>query len=102
MGVNELVLGAPWVVGGGGMVGGVSLDCVFTSTGESGIVECFSVRSGTHTTGTYQFISSSTPAPTKNLKANTRSEPFQHLLQKITPDYLLQHALPKLYHLNLT
>lgn len=28
------------------MVGGVSLDCVFTSTGESGIVECFSVRSG--------------------------------------------------------
>lgn len=44
VGVNELVLGAPWVVGGGGMVGGVSLDCVFTSTGESGIVECFSVR----------------------------------------------------------
>lgn len=28
------------------MVGGVSLDGVFTSTGESGIVECFSVRSG--------------------------------------------------------
>lgn len=46
VGVNELVLGAPWVVGGGGIVGGVSLDCVFTSTGESGIVECFSVRSG--------------------------------------------------------
>lgn len=46
VGVNELVLGAPCVVGGGGMVGGVSLDGVFTSTGESGIVECFSVRSG--------------------------------------------------------
>lgn len=44
VGVNELVLGAPCVVGGGGMVGGVSLDGVFTSTGESGIVECFSVR----------------------------------------------------------
>lgn len=27
-------------------MGGVSLDGVFTSTGESGIVECFSVRSG--------------------------------------------------------
>lgn len=38
----------------------------------------------------------------KNFKANTRSEPFQHLLQKITPDYLLQCALPKLHHLNLT
>lgn len=48
MGVNELVLGAPCVVGGGGIVGGVSLDCVFTSTGESGIVECFSVRSVTY------------------------------------------------------
>lgn len=45
VGVKELVLGAPWVVGGGGIVGGVSLDCVFTSTGESGIVECFSIRS---------------------------------------------------------
>lgn len=45
VGVNELVLGAPCVVGGGGIVGGVSLDCVFTSTGESGIVERFSVRS---------------------------------------------------------
>lgn len=48
MGVKELVLGAPWVVGGGGIVGGVSLDCVFTSTGESGIVECFSMRSETY------------------------------------------------------
>lgn len=52
VGVNELVLGAPWVVGGGGIAGGVSLDCVFTSTGESGIVECFSVRSGNATRNT--------------------------------------------------
>lgn len=44
VGVNELVLGAPCVVGGGGMVGGVNLDCVFTSAGESGMVESFSVR----------------------------------------------------------
>lgn len=52
VGVNELVLGAPWVVGGGGIAGGVSRDCVFTSTGESGIVECFSVRSGNATRNT--------------------------------------------------
>lgn len=45
VGVKELVLGAPCVVGGGGMVGGVNLDCVFTSAGESGMVERFSVRS---------------------------------------------------------
>lgn len=45
MGVNELVLGAPCVPGGGGMVGGVNLGCAFTSAGESGMVEGFSVRS---------------------------------------------------------
>lgn len=45
VGVKELVRGAPCVVGGGGMVGGVNLDCVFTSAGESGMVERFSVRS---------------------------------------------------------
>lgn len=44
VGVKELVLGAPCMVGGGGIVGGVNLDCDFTSAGESGIVECFSVR----------------------------------------------------------
>lgn len=47
VGVKELVLGAPCVLGGGGMVGGVNLDCVFTSAGESGMVERFSVRSAT-------------------------------------------------------
>ena len=56
MGVNELVLGAPWVVGGGGIVGGVSLDCVFTSTGESGIVECFSMRSVTYMTFLFSIL----------------------------------------------
>lgn len=45
VGVNELVLGAPCVPGGGGMVGGVNLGCPFTSAGESGMVEGFSVRS---------------------------------------------------------
>ena len=44
VGVYELVLGAPCEVGGGGMVGGVNLDCVFTSAGESGMVRRFSVR----------------------------------------------------------
>lgn len=33
------------MLGGGGMVGGVNLDCVLTSAGESGMVECFPVRS---------------------------------------------------------
>ena len=37
--------GAPCVLGGGGIVGGVNLDCVLTSAGESGMVECFPVRS---------------------------------------------------------
>lgn len=45
VGVKELVLGAPCVPGGGGMVGGVNLGCAFTSAGESGMVERFSVRS---------------------------------------------------------
>lgn len=33
------------MLGGGGMVGGVNLDCVLTSAGESGMVESFPVRS---------------------------------------------------------
>lgn len=33
------------MLGGGGMVGGVNLDCVLTSAGESGMVERFPVRS---------------------------------------------------------
>lgn len=33
------------MLGGGGIVGGVNLDCVLTSAGESGMVECFPVRS---------------------------------------------------------
>lgn len=97
MGVNELVLGAPWVVGGGGMVGGVSLDCVFTSTGESGIVECFSVRSATHTTGTHRFISPSTPPLIKIYKLVQKVSHFQHLLPKITPVSSSQITSPEPY-----
>lgn len=37
------------MVGGGGMAGGVNLDCALTSAGESGMVESFSVRSGEDT-----------------------------------------------------
>lgn len=55
----------------------------------------------THHRNTLVYFPEHTPSD-KNLKANTRSEPFQHLLWKITPDYLLQCALPKLHHLNVT
>lgn len=41
-----MVFGVFWVVGGGGIVGGVSLDGVFIFIGEFGIVECFLVRFG--------------------------------------------------------